>query len=409
MPDAAPAATTTTLSRSHTTGTVTANHDEATSIFNEIWPEIVAKVEAGKATLPREFIWLGGAPGAGKGTNTPFILRVRGITALPIVTSDLLNTPEMKAIKDRGNLVGDREVARALFNKLLEPDYINGALIDGFPRTQIQVELVKLFYQKLLDLRAKYRGTHRAAHFTKPVFHVVVLYVGEKESIERQIKRGRSVVAHNQRVRETGVGELQEERVTDLNEDYCRKRYKVFMEQTVAVLQTLKQVFHYHVINATGDLGSVERAIQKEFQYQSSLELDEETFDAIHHIPLATEIVLNARQHLVARLESYQRDHSALFHRVIHVIQHEFVAVIQIHAIGGRAKLTTENEIFADPLAMNMLIDVMNERGYGVTSYQEFRDVPVRIDPATQTILSARRARYYFEISFAGSAIRRGV
>jgi adenylate kinase len=31
-----------------------------------------------------------GAPGSGKGTNTPFILRERGITAPPIVMSDLL-------------------------------------------------------------------------------------------------------------------------------------------------------------------------------------------------------------------------------------------------------------------------------------------------------------------------------
>jgi hypothetical protein len=31
-----------------------------------------------------------GAPGSGKGTNTPFILRERGITAPPIVMSELL-------------------------------------------------------------------------------------------------------------------------------------------------------------------------------------------------------------------------------------------------------------------------------------------------------------------------------
>jgi hypothetical protein len=63
-------------------------------------------------------------------------------------------------------------------------------------------------------------------------------------------------------------------------------------------------VFHFHVINAQGDIASVERAIQREFQYQSSLELNDETFDAIRHIPLASEIAIAARQQLVERLES---------------------------------------------------------------------------------------------------------
>ena len=88
-----------------------------------------------------------------------------------------------------------------------------------------------------------------------------MLYVEEKESVERQLKRGREIVAHNERVRETGVGTLLEERATDLNEEACRKRYRVFMEQTYSVLQSLKEVFHFHVINAQGDIASVERAI----------------------------------------------------------------------------------------------------------------------------------------------------
>jgi hypothetical protein len=40
------------------------------------------------------------------------------------------------------------------------------------------------------------------------MFQIVVLYVEEKESVERQLKRGRETVAHNERVRETGVGSV---------------------------------------------------------------------------------------------------------------------------------------------------------------------------------------------------------
>ncbi len=60
--------------------------------------------------FPKEIILLGGAPGAGKGTQTQFIMRARGLTCPPIVISDLLTTPEMERIKAQGGMVGDKEV-----------------------------------------------------------------------------------------------------------------------------------------------------------------------------------------------------------------------------------------------------------------------------------------------------------
>ncbi|MEK7415879.1 MAG: nucleoside monophosphate kinase [Planctomycetota bacterium] len=396
-----------------TPGKHTEPHDgaleQAQTLFHDAWSRIQQRAESGAARLPREIIWLGGAPGAGKGTNTPFILRERGITAPPIVTSDLLNTPEMRRLKDAGNLVGDADVVRLLFERLLEPAHTTGVVVDGFPRTRVQVECVKLLYQRMLDLRAANRKTARAALFPKPLFQIVVLYVEEKESVERQLRRGRQIISQNQRVRETGVGVLQEERATDLSEDSCRKRYRVFMEQTYSVLQSLKAVFHFHIINAQGDIASVERAIIGEFSYQSSLELDDETFDAIHNIPLASEIVIAARQHLVERLENYQRENPALFHRVIAAIEQDFIPAIVLHAMTGLAKITSDSDLFADPLAQSMLVDVLNERGYRTTATCELREIPSRIDPATHYIICTRKPRYRFELRFQGSQIRRGI
>ena len=114
--------------------------------------------------FPKEIMWLGGAPGSGKGTNTPFILRERGLTAAPIVVSDLLDTPEMRALKDRGQFVGDREVIEALLRKLLEPAYQTGVVVDGFPRTKVQAEAVKLLHDQIMQLRATLLGhAHRQA------------------------------------------------------------------------------------------------------------------------------------------------------------------------------------------------------------------------------------------------------
>jgi len=382
--------------------------EQASSIFLSAWANIEKRVESGAARLPREIIWLGGAPGAGKGTNTPFILRERGIAAPPIVTSDLLDSPEMRRIKDGGLLVGDADVVRLLLERLLEPQHTTGVVVDGFPRTEVQVECVKLFYQRMLDLRDRHRGTPKAALFPRPLFWIVVLYVEERESVERQLKRGRETAAHNARVRETGVGHPLEERATDLSEEACRRRYKVFMEQTYHVLQTLKQVFHFRVINAQGDVASVERAISREFEYQSSLELDEDTYDAMRHIPLSSDIVVAARQHLVERLESYQRDSPELFRRIVEVIDQEFVPAILLHAMTGLAKVTSDNELFANPLAVSMLVDILNERGYRTCATVEVREVPSRVDPATHYIICTRKPRYRFELLFQGSQIRRG-
>ena len=46
--------------------------------------------------LPKEIIFVLGAPGSGKGTHSARIMEQRGITAEPIVMSNLLISPESK-------------------------------------------------------------------------------------------------------------------------------------------------------------------------------------------------------------------------------------------------------------------------------------------------------------------------
>jgi adenylate kinase len=79
-------------------------------IFEAVWQDLEAEYGRANLRFPKELILLGGAPGAGKGTNTAFISRARGLTCPPIVISTLLDSPEARAIKDAGQLVGDREV-----------------------------------------------------------------------------------------------------------------------------------------------------------------------------------------------------------------------------------------------------------------------------------------------------------
>jgi adenylate kinase len=232
----------------------------AKKLFAEAWAELEKSIARATMAFPKEVIWLNGAPGAGKGTNTPTILKCRKITAQPVVTSDLLNTPEAQAIKAAGGLVGDKEVIGILLRKLLEPAYANGVVVDGFPRTRVQAECVKLFFAKL-------QGLSRQLKKPKPSFHLCILFVEEKEAVERQLGRGTKIAAANEEVKRTGQGQLQELRPTDVEPDAARKRYRVFCEQSLDALKSLSGAFPYHQIDAKGDIPTVEKNIIKEFSY----------------------------------------------------------------------------------------------------------------------------------------------
>ena len=78
-----------------------------------------------------------------------------------------------------------------------------------------------------------------------------MLYVNETESVRRQLARGKRTEENNEKVKQTGLGEVKEVRSTDISVAAARKRYKVFSEQALEALQSLKQEFPYHVIDGT--------------------------------------------------------------------------------------------------------------------------------------------------------------
>ena len=390
------------------TATISADLEvkDAQLIFGAAWRELEGEFGRSKMRFPRELILLGGAPGAGKGTNSDFIRSVRSIDAPPVVISQLLDTPEALAIKARGGMVGDREVVGILFRKLLEPEYKNGALLDGFPRTKVQVECLKLLFDEMITLRREFTGTPDEAYFKKPIFHIMVLFVDEGESVARQLKRGRQVVAHNEEVIRSGVGELWEERATDSSEALARNRYRVFKEQTYDALVSLKQIFHYHFVNAQAPIPEVQANILRELEYQSSLELDPRTFDRVRRLPLASDIVRHARQDLVRRLDSYEVERPETFAQVIEFIEAKMMPIVVRHAISGIANINSEEVLFQDPLALAMLIDVLSERGFHATVDVTRVRVPVRVDLQNGNISCEEKKVFHFTVRFRSAQVR---
>jgi adenylate kinase len=379
-------------------------------IFDMAWSSLADR-EGGeeKIALPREIMFLGGAPGAGKGTMTPYIMRERGLSKEQSISmSSLLNSPAAKRIIDEGGLVSDMEVFSILLEALSRPEKWLGALVDGFPRTVTQVELLRLLHGKM-DSLSRAGADKASPAMPRPHFRMGILYVDEKESIRRQLSRGQQAVAHNQQVGETGQGELMEVRETDLSVKAAQTRYRLFVEDTMAANDALKRLFPFNMINASGTVEEVKHIVMQELAYQSSLELAEETYKALAHIPTAAEVTRHARQNLVSRLDGYQRDHPATFANVVSVIEREFLPAIRRHALIGEARVTMTTSYLvgqfggrhgashamsaADRVrAVDMAVDIMFDRGFALRAEERTGVVHFKITFAPPNLHNAASA-----------------
>ena len=97
-----------------------------------------------------------GAPGAGKGTQAEIIcdkLSIPAISTGNIIRAALKNGTEMgmkaKSYMDEGKLVPDEIVADMVGKRLAEDDCKNGFILDGFPRTVPQAELLEQVMGKI--------------------------------------------------------------------------------------------------------------------------------------------------------------------------------------------------------------------------------------------------------------------
>jgi len=124
-----------------------------------------------------------GPPGAGKGTQSAWLIGYLGIPHLS--TGEMLRAAaehddaegrQVRQYLDAGKLVPDPIVLRIVDHRLQEPDCQHGYLLDGFPRTLPQAEA--------LDAQLSSEGT--------PLDAVLELAVDEHRLVRRLNERGRS-------------------------------------------------------------------------------------------------------------------------------------------------------------------------------------------------------------------------
>lgn len=217
-----------------------------------------------------------GAPGAGKGTYSNILAKRFG---LPIVgTGDMIRAviasgsdagKRLAAYSDRGELVPDALVLELLEERLGRPDTANGFILDGFPRTVSQAEVLRRF-----------APLHLVVNIVLPDKHVIAKLLG---------RVGCSQCGGNYNVAdvhdvEAGVymppmlppgwvaSELQCERGSvltsrsDDTEDVISARLATYHKKTAPLIEYYRAqgiLVDYRVQTGTGDMPHLESALRK--------------------------------------------------------------------------------------------------------------------------------------------------
>ncbi len=181
-----------------------------------------------------------GPPGAGKGTQAKHIVDRYGVPQLS--TGDMLRaavaakTPiglKAKAIMDAGDLVSDEVVAAIVEERIEQDDCAGGFLLDGFPRTLPQAEMLDAMLEKKeLALDA-----------------VVELRVDEAVLIDRLRSRIAETEARGEEIRK------------DDNEETFKKRLGVYQEQTAPLIPYYEKQGKLKVVDGMGSVEAVSAAI----------------------------------------------------------------------------------------------------------------------------------------------------
>jgi adenylate kinase len=188
-------------------------------------------------------IALFGPPGAGKGTQSEFLIKKYNL--FYISTGDLLRKEiaaktilglEAQSIISAGGLVSDEIIVQIIEKTITENPEANGFLFDGFPRTYIQAYILEGLMLKL----------------NTSLTCLISLNVLEEESVARLLNRGKT----------SGR--------TDDNETVIRNRLKEYNEKTLPVLQFYKEKGICHDVDSSATIEQVRdeiaNIISKELQ-----------------------------------------------------------------------------------------------------------------------------------------------
>lgn len=204
-----------------------------------------------------------GAPGAGKGTQSEYIIRDFGV--VQISTGDMLRaavkagTPLGKTAEqfmNEGKLVSDDIIISLIAERLQQDDCKNGFILDGFPRTIVQAIALDDMLKDTLKTE---------------LTHIVSLEVPDSFIVERVTGRRTSPITgkiYHVKYNPPAVEGMCEDGTTPLvqrdddKEETVMNRLHVFHEQSNAVKEYYKDSGKLYIVDGTQSPDDVYVAIK---------------------------------------------------------------------------------------------------------------------------------------------------
>ena len=231
------------------------DEDVADRIYENTMSKIRSEFGVQDIVFPKVVVFLNGAPGAGKGTNTLTVMQILGIANKPVEVSSLLTTPECERLKSDGKLIDDDIVIMQVVHELLKPENSSGIIIDGFPRSPVQAYFLKRLVSEF--------GCNDESDLSK--FVMVTFSVTRQTSIDRQIARGAKALEDNEIARKFGSPEVKV-RATDVNPDAAAARYDTYEKYADECRSILDGHIVYYEISAEGTREEVTDRIHSTFE-----------------------------------------------------------------------------------------------------------------------------------------------
>lgn len=206
-------------------------------------------------------IILFGPPGAGKGTQAKAISErasVPHVSTGDIFRKNLKEGTELgklaKSYMERGELVPDSVVCDLVADRLGQADAKGGSLLDGFPRTVVQAELL---YQWL---QANSRGIDAVISLEVPDAVLIRRLSGRRTCLSC----GATYHVDHNPPKTAGVcdecgGEVVQRK--DDHEDTVKARIETYHRETAAVLPWLAGKVDIAVVDGTQDIDAVKAAV----------------------------------------------------------------------------------------------------------------------------------------------------
>ena len=206
--------------------------------------------------IPNSALLLFGPPGSGKGTQA--VLLADALRLPRISTGDIFRQHvkdgtvlgrEVQAIMQAGQLVSDELVNRIVESRLEQPDCAGGFILDGYPRTVPQAELLGRLLERL--------GKSRVVVNLLVDYNIIVGRITARRSCPvcgasyNLVSKPplQDLVCDRE-----GAGLVQRE---DDQEEVMRKRFEAYDLQTLPVLDLFREA-GYRVVEVVGGNGAPE-------------------------------------------------------------------------------------------------------------------------------------------------------